>query len=49
MKHKVIKKDSVISHLHDGMSIMYGGFMGQGTPSSLVSLILQSGIKDLRY
>ena len=34
-------------HLHDGMSIMFGGFMGVGTPDGIVSEILDSGIKDL--
>ena len=35
------------SHFHDGMSIMFGGFMGVGTPDGIVSEILDSGIKDL--
>ncbi|HGN1704542.1 TPA: acetate CoA-transferase subunit alpha [Providencia rettgeri] len=47
MKHKIIEKDKIISQLRDGMSIMYGGFMGQGTPSGLVNMILESGVKDL--
>ena len=34
-------------HFHDGMSIMFGGFMGVGTPDGIVSEILDSGIKDL--
>jgi len=34
-------------HFHDGMSIMFGGFMGVGTPDGIVSEILESGIKDL--
>ncbi|ENG4183843.1 acetate CoA-transferase subunit alpha [Providencia rettgeri] len=47
MKHKLIEKDKVISQFHDGMSIMYGGFMGQGTPAALVNIILESGVKNL--
>jgi len=35
------------SHFHDGMSIMFGGFMGVGTPDGIVREILDSGIKDL--
>ncbi|RUQ32857.1 CoA transferase subunit A [Peribacillus cavernae] len=31
----------------DGMSIMFGGFGGIGTPPGLVNLILDSGIKEL--
>lgn len=34
-------------HFHDGMSIMFGGFMGVGTPDGIVREILDSGIKDL--
>lgn len=47
MKHKIIEKDQIIRHFHDGMSIMYGGFMGQGTPPCLVNMILESGVKNL--
>ena len=35
------------SHFHDGMSILFGGFMGVGTPDGIVREILESGIKDL--
>ena len=35
------------SHFHDGMSIMFGGFMGVGTPDGIVREILDSGIKEL--
>ena len=34
-------------HFHDGMSIMFGGFMGVGTPDGIVSEILDSGIREL--
>ena len=35
------------SHFHDGMSIMFGGFMGVGTPEGIVREILDSGVKGL--
>jgi len=35
------------SHCHDGMSILFGGFMGIGTPDGIVGAILASGVKDL--
>lgn len=47
MKKKLISSDKVNNYLKDGMSIMFGGFMGCGTPEKLVKLILDSGIKDL--
>ena len=31
----------------DGMSILFGGFMGAGTPDGIVRDILESGVKDL--
>ena len=34
-------------HFHDGMSIMFGGFMGVGTPDGIVREILDSGVRDL--
>ncbi len=33
--------------LKDGMSIMFGGFMGIGTPAGIVREILDSGVKEL--
>ncbi len=33
--------------LKDGMSILFGGFLGVGTPEEIVREILASGIKDL--
>lgn len=44
---KRIDLSSIKDHLHDGMSIMFGGFMGIGTPEKLVQEILNSGVKDL--
>jgi acetate CoA/acetoacetate CoA-transferase alpha subunit len=34
-------------HLRDGMSLLFGGFMGVGTPPGIVKTILDSGVKDL--
>ncbi|AWM80233.1 acetate CoA-transferase subunit alpha [Gammaproteobacteria bacterium ESL0073] len=47
MKTKQLKLDDVKNHLKDGMTIMFGGFMGVGTPAKLVKAILDSGVKDL--
>ncbi|EPL9568891.1 3-oxoacid CoA-transferase subunit A [Providencia rettgeri] len=47
MKHKFIEKNTIMDYFRDGMSVMYGGFMGIGTPPTLISLILESGIKNL--
>lgn len=47
MKTKQLNLADVKNHLWDGMTIMFGGFMGIGTPAKLVQAILDAGIKDL--
>ncbi|GKX57180.1 acetate CoA-transferase subunit alpha [Leminorella grimontii] len=47
MKDKRISLDAFRARLRDGMTIMFGGFMGVGTPAALVAEILASGVKDL--
>ncbi|WP_338471154.1 acetate CoA-transferase subunit alpha [Niallia sp. XMNu-256] len=44
---KVISMEEVSSLFKDGMTIMTGGFMGIGTPESLVHAIDQAAIKDI--
>ena len=45
--NKRISYADLRSHFHDGMSILFGGFMGVGTPDGIVSEILDSGIREL--
>ncbi len=40
MYNKRISPDAFVSRLKDGMSIMFGGFMGCGTPERIVGLLL---------
>ncbi|NDL62087.1 acetate CoA-transferase subunit alpha [Acerihabitans arboris] len=47
MKNKTIDELQFRALLRDGMSIMFGGFMGIGTPHYLVDEIIKSGVKDL--
>ena len=47
MKNKKISLADVIPYFHDGMTIMFGGFMGVGTPPLLIEALLESGVKDL--
>lgn len=44
---KLIKNHEVEHYLFDGMTILFGGFMGVGTPPRLVDAILKSGVKNL--
>ncbi|MDX5627928.1 MULTISPECIES: acetate CoA-transferase subunit alpha [unclassified Brenneria] len=47
MNNKIIDADYFRSFLYDGMTIMFGGFMGVGTPKLLVDEIIKSGVVDL--
>ncbi|PIT15116.1 acetate CoA-transferase subunit alpha [Snodgrassella alvi] len=47
MQKKLITTDKIRDFLRDGMTIMFGGFMGCGTPLKIVNAILESGIKDI--
>lgn len=47
MKSKVTNREEISRHFFDGMSVMFGGFMGKGTPPTLVKMLLDSGVKDL--
>ena len=47
MKSKVTNIADVARHFRDGMSILFGGFMGAGTPPVLIKALLDSGVKDL--
>ncbi len=44
---KVVAWDEVRSAFKNEMTIMFGGFMGVGTPDGLVSLILEQGVDGL--
>lgn len=44
---KLIEWDEVGALFSDGMTIMFGGFMGIGTPEGLVSVLLEKGISEL--
>jgi len=47
MKNKVINLTEAIDKISDGATIMISGFLGNGTPHSIIDGILAKGIKDL--
>ncbi len=47
MKSKVVEKELLKDKFFDGMSIMVGGFMANGTPETIVDMIIESQVKDL--
>ncbi len=44
---KLCTISDAIANLKDGMTIMIGGFLANGTPEKLVDELVKSGIKDL--
>ena len=45
--HKIIERSEVAPYFKDGQTILYGGFLGTGTPAGLVEALLASGARDL--
>ncbi|RIW28506.1 CoA transferase subunit A [Bacillus salacetis] len=46
-RQKVSSYDEVKEYFHNGMTLMFGGFGGVGSPPTLISRILQWDIRDL--
>ncbi|MGF1700812.1 3-oxoacid CoA-transferase subunit A [Photobacterium makurazakiensis] len=44
---KHINEATIAALLHDGMTIMIGGFMANGAPEGLIDIILKSNIKNI--
>ena len=44
---KVVEWNEISLLFRNGMSVMFGGFMGVGTPEGLVAAILEAGVTDL--
>jgi len=45
--NKSISINDVVSMVKDGMTLMIGGFLANGTPESIVDALVKSGVKDL--
>jgi len=45
--NKVIDIEKAVSFIKDGMTLMIGGFLGNGTPELIIDEIIKKGIKDL--
>lgn len=44
---KIIPLEAATDCFYDGMTLMFGGFGGVGSPPSLIDVILQKGVKNL--
>jgi hypothetical protein len=47
MKPKAIPIEEVVGMIPDGASLMFGGFMGVGSPTRLIDELLRQGKRDL--
>jgi acetate CoA/acetoacetate CoA-transferase alpha subunit len=45
--NKVVDYDDVRPLFFDGMSLLFGGFGGVGTPPGLIDILIDSGVKDV--
>lgn len=44
---KVVSWDQAFENVHDGATIMVGGFLGVGTPLKAIDRLVEMGVKDL--
>lgn len=44
---KIVSMEEAISHIKDGMTIHIGGFLAVGTPESIITALVEKGVKDL--
>lgn len=45
--NKVVDIEKFTNKIKDGMTIMIGGFLGNGTPETLIDAIVEKGVKNL--
>lgn len=44
---KIVSMEEAISHIKDGMTIHIGGFLAVGTPETIITALMEKGVKDL--
>ncbi|HOZ29544.1 MAG TPA: CoA transferase subunit A [Bacteroidales bacterium] len=44
---KFISKEEAVAKIHDGMSLMIGGFLVVGSPVSIIDELVKKGVKDI--
>lgn len=44
---KVMSAEQAVSRIHDGATVMIGGFGGSGSPHTLIDALVKSNVKDL--
>ena len=46
--NKQITLEQAVEKVHDGMTIMFGGFLGVGSAVQIIDKIVEKGVKDLQ-
>ncbi len=46
--NKVTDYDKIQSLFFDGMTLLFGGFGGVGTPPSIIDCLIETGVKDIK-
>ena len=44
---KLISVEEAVAKVKDGMTVMIGGFLSNGTPNAIVNALAQSEVKNL--
>ena len=45
--NKFVTVKEAADKIHDGMTVMVGGFLGVGNPIALIDALVEKGVKDL--
>ena len=45
MRQKIVSMEEAISHIKDGMTVHFGGFLACGTAESVVTALVEKGVK----
>lgn len=45
--NKFVSVKEAADKIHDGMTVMVGGFLGVGNPIALIDALVEKGVKDL--
>lgn len=45
--NKIISLEQAVEKVTDGMTIMFGGFLGNGSPAQITDALVAKGVKDL--
>lgn len=47
MKNKVVLLNDAMNHIHDGVTLMVGGFLGVGSPFSIIDSLIKNQVKEI--